>query len=81
MLHCPPAPRPQAKDHLARSQVLTANDTDAVDNARTSYGAWPPRDHVLDAVNDRIHRLVAVPREFGEDIYVLNYKLGQRYDA
>ena len=61
--------------------MLTANESDAVDNARTSFGAWPPRDTVLDGINDRIHRLVRVPKEFGEDIYVLNYKLGQRYDA
>jgi hypothetical protein len=70
-----------ARDHLERSQVLTANVSDAVDNVRTSFGAWPPRDGVLDAVNARIHALVGVPREFGEDIYVLNYQLGQRYDA
>ncbi len=70
-----------AKDNLARSHVLSSTADDVVDNARTSYGAWPPRDDILDAVNERIHRIVGIPKSFGEDLYVLNYKLGQKYEA
>ena len=64
---------------LTRSEVLS--DASAVDQARTSFGTWPPRDDVISAVEDRIHRLVGVPQRFGEEIYVLNYKLSQKYDA
>ncbi|KAL4535384.1 hypothetical protein Ndes2437A_g06099 [Nannochloris sp. 'desiccata'] len=70
-----------AKDNLVRSHVLSTTEDDVVDSARTSFGAWPPHDEILDAVNERIHRIVGIPKSFGEDLYVLNYKLGQKYDA
>jgi prolyl 4-hydroxylase len=70
-----------AQPALERSQVLAANETEEVNDVRTSFGAWPKLDPVLDAIYNRIHAAAGVPREFGEDMYVLNYKLGQRYDA
>lgn len=71
-----------AENHLERSAVLSADDdNERYDNVRTSFGTWPPVDDFMVAINDRIHRLVAIPHGFGEQIYVLNYKLNQRYDA
>ena len=70
-----------AKDNLERSHVLSAQENDEVDDVRTSYGAWPPQDSVLESINERIHRLTGIPYSFGEDLYVLNYKLGQKYNA
>ncbi|KDD74086.1 hypothetical protein H632_c1583p0 [Helicosporidium sp. ATCC 50920] len=67
--------------HLKRSEVVSADTDKLVDNARTSFGTWPPRDEVIGRIEDRIHRLVGIPREFGEEIYVLNYKQGQQYEA
>lgn len=71
-----------ASEHLERSEVISANDTqNSFDNIRTSFGAWPPPDIVIDRIENRIHRLLGIPRSFGEAIYVLNYKLNQKYDA
>ena len=70
-----------AKEKMERSHVLSASEDDIVDDARTSFGAWPGRDTIIDAVVDRLHRIVGIPFGFGEDIYVLNYQLGQKYDA
>ena len=69
------------KEHLTRSKVVAENENDSVNNARTSYGAWPPHDSFMQMLEDRIHRLLGVPNEFGEGIYVLNYKQGQEYKA
>jgi hypothetical protein len=63
-----------SKPHLTRSEVLSSSDSNAVDNSRTSYGYWPKRDSVVAAVEERIHRLVGVPKDFGEGLYVLSYK-------
>jgi prolyl 4-hydroxylase len=70
-----------AKERLERSEVLTTNQSEAVQDVRTSFGAWPPSDEVTDEIVDRIHRLVGIPTEFGEGIYVLNYQHGQNYAA
>ena len=68
---------------LQRSEVLSATGTpdNEVNSVRTSSGYWPGEDDVTRAVAKRIHRLVGVPEEMGEGIYVLNYQPGQRYEA
>lgn len=73
--------RGKAENKLSRSEVLSGSAANAVDNARTSFGAWPQNDDVLTRVHQRIHRLVAIPDRFGEDFYILNYKHGQKYSA
>ena len=72
-----------AKDKLERSHVLASdeNDSEAVLDVRTSYGTWPPWDEVIGGITERIHRLLGIPMQFGEDIYILNYQQGQKYDA
>ena len=30
---------------------------------------------------ERIHRTLGIPEPFGEGLYVLNYQIGQKYDA
>ena len=72
-----------AKEKLERSHVVSPNGDkdDEVNDARTSFGAWPKRDNTLAAVYNRIHRLVGIPEPFGEDSYILNYKKNQKYDA
>lgn len=68
-----------ARKDLKRSHVVADTKDDEVSNARTSFGAWPPHDDFTRMVEERIHRLVGIPREFGEGMYVLNYKQGQEY--
>lgn len=70
-----------AKENMARSHVLSDSEDEQVDDVRTSFGAWPPHDFIINAVVERLHRIVGIPFSFGEDIYVLNYQLGQKYDA
>ena len=71
-----------AKDNLERSSVLSADEAeDRIDDVRTSFGSWPPEDAFMDGIEERIHRLLGIPKEFGEQIYVLNYKLNEKYDA
>jgi hypothetical protein len=70
-----------SRDHLVRSEVLSAESNGEVDKARTSFGFWPSnQDPEVIKIDERLHRLAGIPREFGEDIYVLNYKHGQHYD-
>eukprot|EP00887_Chlorella_sp_A99_P006415 scaffold3.g6415.t1 len=67
---------------LVRSEVLSGSDSHAIDRSRTSYGTWPDKeDAVLRRISERIHRLLSIPERFGEDIYVLNYKPGQKYEG
>jgi hypothetical protein len=70
-----------AKKDLKRSHVVADSKDAEVSNVRTSYGAWPKRDNFMQMIEDRIHRLVGIPNEFGEGMYVLNYKQGQEYKA
>ena len=69
------------KENLVRSNVLSETGGEEASEVRTSFGAFPPRnDGVLNGINERIHKLLGIPKDFGEDIYVLNYKIGQKYD-
>ena len=70
-----------AKNKLERSKVVSSNASNQVNNARTSFGAWPAHDGFMQMIETRIHKLVGIPQEFGEGIYVLNYKQGQQYSA
>ncbi len=75
---------PEERDHLiARnkprlqpSKVLSGD----ADKVRTSKGAWADNtDPVVQRIQDRIHRAVGIPLNYGEDIYVLNYQQRQEY--
>lgn len=68
-----------AKRDLHRSHVVSSNVSEQVNDARTSYGSWPKHDDFMQMLEDRIHRLLGIPNEFGEGIYVLDYKQGQQY--
>jgi prolyl 4-hydroxylase len=70
-----------AKKDLHRSQVVADDKDRQTSTARTSYGMWPKRDNFMYMIEERIHRLVGIPHEFGEGMYVLNYKQGQEYKA
>lgn len=70
-----------AKKDLKRSHVVADQKDEEVSDARTSFGAWPQHDDFTNMIEDRIHRLVGIPNEFGEGMYVLNYKEGQEYKA
>lgn len=76
-----------SKASLTRSEVVTSeesggtDDHSSVNDYRTSYGAWPARDDVIDTIERRLHSLLLIPKQFGEDIYCLNYKPGQKYSA
>ena len=70
-----------AKKDLHRSQVVADEDDQQTSASRTSFGMWPPHDEFTSMIEERIHRLVGIPREFGEGMYVLNYKQGQQYKA
>lgn len=71
---------------LKRSEVLSASgdgrsEGNAINDIRTSFGTWPKRDDMIKHIEKRVHNLVRVPVQFGEDFYVLNYKQGQQYLA
>jgi hypothetical protein len=68
-----------AKNGLHRSMVVADKEEDQKSDSRTSFGMWPPHDEFSHMIEDRIHRLVGIPHEFGEGMYVLNYKQGQEY--
>jgi hypothetical protein len=70
-----------AKKDLHRSKVVADSDDHQTSDSRTSFGMWPPHDEFMTMIEERIHRLVGIPREFGEGMYVLNYKQGQEYKA
>lgn len=70
-----------SREHLVRSEVVHEEGEESVSNIRTSFGVWPSRTAVTQNITDRIHRLLGVPHDFGEDLYVLQYKHGQQYDA
>lgn len=70
-----------SKEHLVRSEVLHNAGDGSVSDVRTSFGYWPPQTSVTRNITNRIHRLVGIPDHFGEDLYVLNYKRGQQYEA
>jgi len=71
-----------SKGHLERSSVLSADEEEnRIDDVRTSFGTWPPVDDFISGIEERIHRLVGIPKSFGEQIYVLNYKINEKYDA
>lgn len=70
-----------AKKDLHRSKVIADSNDHQTSDSRTSFGMWPPHDEFMTMIEERIHRLVGIPREFGEGMYVLNYKQGQEYKA
>ena len=70
-----------AKKDLKRSQVVADEEESQTSKSRTSFGMWPPHDDFMHMIEERIHRLVGIPHEFGEGMYVLNYKQGQEYKA
>ena len=69
-----------SRDRLSPSQVVTS-DGDGKSASRTSSGAWATRSPQVARIEDRIHRVVGVPTNFGEGVYVLKYDAQQKYDA
>ena len=70
-----------AVPQLMRSRVFTAKG-EQLDHRRTSKGMFYPSlssDPVLTAVENRVARLVELPRENGEGIQVLWYQEGGEY--
>ncbi|RMZ52248.1 hypothetical protein APUTEX25_001638 [Auxenochlorella protothecoides] len=73
-----------AKPHITRSSVL--NDDDSVSDAhevRTSYGTFlrSAQDEVISGIEERVSRWVHLPVSHMEDMQVLKYVDGQKYDA
>ncbi|PRW59787.1 putative prolyl 4-hydroxylase 3 [Chlorella sorokiniana] len=70
-----------SRDHLERSEVLVEAGKETKSDVRTSFGFWPEQDAVTARIQERIHRTLGIPEPFGEGLYVLNYQIGQKYDA
>ena len=68
------------RDRLTRSEVVS-DGGDTASDVRTSSGAWVRDSDTLRRITARIHRVVGTPESFGEGLYVLNYKLKQKYEA
>jgi hypothetical protein len=68
------------RDRLTRSEVVS-DSGDTASDVRTSSGAWVRDSETLRRITSRIHRVVGAPESFGEGLYVLNYKLKQKYEA
>eukprot|EP01026_Neomeris_dumetosa_P027094 TRINITY_DN2204_c1_g1_i1.p1 TRINITY_DN2204_c1_g1~~TRINITY_DN2204_c1_g1_i1.p1 ORF type:complete len:520 (-),score=53.58 TRINITY_DN2204_c1_g1_i1:917-2380(-) len=72
----------QAEPALTRSRVV-AEPEKQTSQARTSYGAFlngQYRDSVVREIEERVHKLIQIPYEFGESLYVLRYQQDQKYD-
>uniref|UniRef100_A0A061QZX7 procollagen-proline 4-dioxygenase n=1 Tax=Tetraselmis sp. GSL018 TaxID=582737 RepID=A0A061QZX7_9CHLO len=74
----------QAEPHMSRSAVVDADSGGSkLDAIRTSYGTFlrRGRDNVVSSIEERIALWTKLPVENGEDIQVLRYQDGQKYDA
>eukprot|EP01025_Chloroclados_australasicus_P062434 TRINITY_DN8203_c0_g2_i1.p1 TRINITY_DN8203_c0_g2~~TRINITY_DN8203_c0_g2_i1.p1 ORF type:complete len:534 (-),score=53.55 TRINITY_DN8203_c0_g2_i1:1103-2479(-) len=72
----------QAEPALTRSKVVAQPDKQT-SQARTSYGAFlngQYRDEKVKEIEQRLHKLLQIPYEFGESLYVLRYQNEQKYD-
>lgn len=83
---------PEECDHLIalaepavqRSTVVDAQTGGgAVNNIRTSHGMFLPRgyDSVMKSIEERIAMATLLPVNHGEDLQILRYQPGQKYDA
>uniref|UniRef100_A0A6U1L3D7 procollagen-proline 4-dioxygenase n=1 Tax=Tetraselmis chuii TaxID=63592 RepID=A0A6U1L3D7_9CHLO len=73
-----------AEPTMARSSVVDAKSGGSVlDNIRTSHGTFLKRkqDDVISDIERRISLWTKLPERNGEDIQVLRYQNGQKYDA
>lgn len=65
---------------VKRSKVVGSNGKAKIDDARTSSGVFlPNEDEVLMRIGERIAKVTYVPRENGENFYLLRYRLGEEY--
>jgi len=70
----------RAQGGLRRSRVVSDHlDRDAL--KRTSAGGWLKNDPFVDMIDERLHRLVGIPRAYGESLHVLKYSPDQEYRA
>ncbi|CAJ2634445.1 prolyl 4-hydroxylase subunit alpha-1-like protein [Trifolium pratense] len=73
-----------AKSELKRSAVADNLSGDAqLSDARTSSGMFisKNKDPIVSGIEDKISAWTFLPKENGEDIQVLRYEHGQKYDA
>mmetsp|Transcript_61464 Transcript_61464/g.194551 ORF Transcript_61464/g.194551 Transcript_61464/m.194551 type:complete len:376 (-) Transcript_61464:56-1183(-) len=73
-----------ATPKMKRSTVVDAVTGDSIlDNIRTSSGCFLRRqqDDIVWRIEDKVARLTMLPIENQEDIQVLQYEVGQKYDA
>jgi prolyl 4-hydroxylase len=72
-----------ARDSLQRATVLDPRSANnLVDSRRTSLGTWIPRtsqDKVVNKVWKRIAEVTHIPKENGEDLQILYYRVGAEY--
>ncbi|KAI4345516.1 hypothetical protein L6164_012631 [Bauhinia variegata] len=72
-----------AKSELKRSAVAdNASGKSKLSEVRTSSGMFIPKnkDPIIAGIEDKISSWTFLPKENGEDIQVLRYELGQKYD-
>ena len=71
-----------AKPKMERSTVLDPITGESKDDPiRTSYQTFlPESEHRVDAILERISKYTGVPVENGEELQVLRYQNGQKYD-
>ncbi|XP_010524775.1 PREDICTED: probable prolyl 4-hydroxylase 4 [Tarenaya hassleriana] len=73
-----------AKTELKRSAVAdNDNGESTVSDVRTSSGTFisKAKDPIVSGIEDKISTWTFLPKENGEDIQVLRYEYGQKYDA
>ncbi|XP_078448231.1 putative prolyl 4-hydroxylase 3 isoform X2 [Wolffia australiana] len=73
-----------AKPHMVKSMVVDSKTGNSVDSSvRTSSGAFLSRgqDRVIRAIEKRIADFTFIPADHGEGLHVLQYDVGQKYDA
>ncbi|KAA0063573.1 putative prolyl 4-hydroxylase 3 [Cucumis melo var. makuwa] len=73
-----------AKPHMEKSTVVDSETGKSVDSSvRTSSGMFLNRgqDKIISNIEKRIADFTFIPIEHGEDIQILHYAVGQKYDA
>ncbi|KAJ0249661.1 Prolyl 4-hydroxylase 2 [Hirschfeldia incana] len=73
-----------AKENLQRSAVAdNENGESQVSDVRTSSGTFisKAKDPIVSGIEDKLSTWTFLPKENGEDLQVLRYEHGQKYDA
>eukprot|EP01095_Lingulamoeba_sp_RSL-Kostka_P001592 TRINITY_DN1228_c0_g1_i2.p1 TRINITY_DN1228_c0_g1~~TRINITY_DN1228_c0_g1_i2.p1 ORF type:complete len:323 (-),score=99.75 TRINITY_DN1228_c0_g1_i2:130-1098(-) len=68
---------------LSRSLVAAGKGDNNMSNSRTSFGTFLRSDFdpILQGIEDRISSWIQIPPSYGENFYLLRYKIGQEYKA